>query len=115
MNFYWSLKSVPELAGLPARQRRRIHESCLRQHFIFASLTRRSLAAHLVFIASAGVIMTIGESILPMLGVHRSMWFSLILAALGIGVGRFLFSRIAIPSLRPFYSKLIESEHEHAA
>ena len=36
MSIYWSLKSVPELASLTRKQRRRVHEKCLRRHFFHA-------------------------------------------------------------------------------
>src|SRR4051812_9560024 len=99
---YWSLKSVPELALLPRKQRRRVHEQCLRRHFWGASATGRSVAAYLSLILSATVVVVGGTSILRALGIAHSFWITSGLAIIGLIIGEFIFSRVAIPAMRPF-------------
>lgn len=105
---YWTLKSVPELAPLPRKQRRRVHEQCLRRHFWGAPATRRSVAAYSSFILTVAVVVAGGESALRVLGVAYSFWTTLVLAFIGATLGSFIFSRIAIPVLRPLYQEFIK-------
>jgi len=105
---YWTLKSVPELAALTRKQRRRVHEQCLRHHFWYASATRRSITAYLSLIFTIVIVCIGGESVLSALGMADHFWSIYISAGIGFLAGSFVFSRIAIPVLRPFYHEFIE-------
>jgi hypothetical protein len=107
---YWTLKSVPELAQLPRKQRRRVHGQCLRRHFWGAPATRRSIAAYLSFILIVTLFVAGGDGILTELGVAHSFWITFALAFIGATVGSFVFSRVAIPVIRPFYQEFIERD-----
>jgi len=114
MSIYWSLKSVPELAPLTRKQRRRVHEQCLRRHFFRARATARSVSAYAAALLIAIIFAIVGASIPAGSGVARSVWF-IGLALVGFELGRFVLSRIAIPVLRPFYCEFIERDiREHA-
>ncbi len=110
MNIYWSLKSVPELAPLTRKQRRRVHEQCLQRHFFRARATGRSIFAFLSGLFIATVVLFLGASIPSSVGIPHSFWFLPISAMVGFGLGRFALSRIAIPVLRPFYREFIERD-----
>lgn len=110
MSIYWSLKSVPELAPLTGKQRRRVHEHCIRRHFWFARATRRSVFAYLAFLFTVVVFMAGGDTILRALGVAHRFWITLVLAYIGFFAANFIFSRIAIPLLRPFYQEFIQRD-----
>ena len=112
---YWTLKSVPELAPLPRKQRRRVHEQCLRRHFWFARATARSITAYAACILIAAGVVFLGVSIPPLFGVAYSFWFVLLSAWIGFEIGRFVFSRIAIPVLRPFYHEFIQTNETPVA
>src|SRR5271154_2330675 len=98
MQFYWSLKQVPELSGLSWLQRQRIFEVCRRRYLFAAPLTRPRLLAYsstpLIFFAS---LMLAG----PVLNLDDIRGGLLLLA--GVSLGWFVFSRTAINQLRPFY------------
>jgi NhaP-type Na+/H+ or K+/H+ antiporter len=111
MSIYWSLKSVPELAPLTRKQRRRVHERCLRRHFFAVRATARSISAYVAAIVIASVFIFLGASIPIPSGVARSICF-IISALVGFELGRFILSRIAIPVLRPFYREFIERDCE---
>ena len=113
MKIYWSLKSVPELAALTRKQRRRVHEQCLRRHFWLARATRRSVAAYLALFFTFLIIVAGGDSILSACGIAGSIWVTSGLALIGALAGWFVFSRIAIPILRPFYREFIERDERH--
>lgn len=112
MNIYWSLKSVPELAPLTRKQRRRVHAQCLRRHFFAARAAARSISAYLAAIVIASVFIYLGSTIPTAPGVVRGIAFALSVV-IGFELGRFVLSRIAIPVLRPFYSEFIERDFEH--
>ncbi len=57
-----------------------------------------------------GVLGIFGSSLLARVGVSDSGWCSIVALIFGMMLGWFLFTRIAIPSLRPFYTEFIESE-----
>jgi hypothetical protein len=111
VTIYWRLKSVPELASLTWKQRRRVHEQCLRRHLFHAPATCRSIIACLSHIFTVVIVLIGGNSVLGAFGVTRNycVWF--ILAGAGSLAGSFVFSRIAIPVLRPFYGEFAE-KHE---
>jgi hypothetical protein len=120
MKTYWRLKDVPELHGLTARERRRVHQECLRRHFNSARVTRRSLAAFFVLGLTLFISMFAGMRIPDLIHAtappsYLTNWDFLVLTVsaavmttIGFSIGRFLFSAIAIPALRPFYGELIE-------
>jgi hypothetical protein len=108
MRIYWSLKSVPELAALTRKERRRVHEECLRRHFWRAPASCRSITAHLAQIFILAGIMFVCISISGACGMKPNFWIFLVSAFIGMPAGSFVFSRIAIPVLRPFYREFIE-------
>lgn len=110
MSIYWSLKSVPELAPLTRKQRRRVHEQCLRRYFWGAPATRRSIVAYLILLFTVTSIAILGISLAKVFGWPDGTWLIGISALFGTIIGRYVFSRIAIPVLRPFYRKFIETE-----
>ncbi len=112
---YWTLKSVSELASLPRKQRRRVHEQCLRRHFWFARATTRSVTAYTASIVSVAAIVLLGITISEKLGLAHGTWFVFVLALIGFEVSRFVCSRIAIPVLRPFYHEFILTDEKHVA
>ena len=109
---YWTLKSIPELAPLPRKKRRRVHQQCLRHHFWGAPATRRSVAAYFAMIMTVTVVVVGGDSILSALGIAHSFWTIPVLAFIGVDIGSFIFSRVAIPAIRPFYREFIETDEE---
>jgi hypothetical protein len=112
MKIYWTLKSVPELAPLTEKQRRRVHMQCLRRHFWFAPTTGRSIVAYLSLILITVIILVVGGSILRAFGGAYIFWLDAVLAGIGFMAGSFVFSRIAIPVLRPFYHEFIERDEK---
>jgi hypothetical protein len=109
MSIYWSLKDVPELATLTRKQRRRVHERCLRRHFWSAPVTRRSIAAYFVLLVFLLGSLLAGISLSRVFGCPDNVWFIGTSAFFGTVVGKYIFSRIAIPVLRPFYHDFIQS------
>ena|SRR5207244_2422847 len=110
IHIYWRLKDVPELASLGPKERRRVHELCLRRHFLYTRPTRRSLAAFAAMLCCPISVGILGSDLLAR--VPSSAPFPYDIAAMTIGAmfGWFVFTRIAIPYLRPFYSNFVESE-----
>jgi hypothetical protein len=110
MSIYWSLKNVPELAPLTRQQRRRVHEQCLRQHFLFSQAPSRFILAALVFLLVIAGITTLGIfAAMAFLG-ELHLWHIFASALIGALVGSFVVSRIAIPVIRPFYREIIERD-----
>ena len=110
MSIYWSLKSVPELAPLTGKQRRRVHERCLQQHFFRAPATARSVSAFLAALFTAIIFVLLGIGIPLWFGLPKSFWHIPVSAMVGFGLGRFILSRIAIPVLRSFYREFMERD-----
>ncbi len=108
MRIYWSLKSVPELQALPRKERRRVHEECLRKHFFRAPATCRSITAFLARILISAFGMFICISVSGSFGMKPNFWVFLTSAFIVLPIGSFIFSLIAIPVLRPFYLGIIE-------
>lgn len=107
---YWLLRDVPELAGLSAGQKRQVHRLCVRRHFLFAPITWRSAFAYAASILSVVIFTVLGGYVSKLINVQTSIWFIICGAALGASVGTFLFSHIAIHSVRAFYPEIIEKE-----
>ena len=110
MSIYWSLRDVPELAPLTRKQRRRVHERCLRRYFWGAPITRRSITAYLVLLVFLLGSLLAGVSLSRVFGYPDSVWFIGTSALFGAVFGKYIFSRIAIPVLRPFYRDFIQRE-----
>jgi hypothetical protein len=108
MRIYWSLKSAPELAALTRKERRRVHEECLRRLFWHAPAGCRSITAYLAQMFILAGTMFVGISIFGAFGIKSNFWIFLALAFIGGPVGSFVFSQLAIPVLRPFYPELID-------
>ena len=107
MSIYWSLKSVPELAPLTRKQRRKVHEKCLQRYFFRAPATSRSVTAYFAAIFIASSFGFLGATIPSWFGILHGFWFILVGAMIGFEIDRFVLSRIAIPALRPFYREFI--------
>src|SRR5258705_767444 len=107
MSIYWSLKDVPELASLTPQQRGRVHESCLRRHFLSARATRKSVAIYAAFLLCSITLPLLATSVPELFGFQFSIWFTVIGGTVGGFAGWFLLSRLAIPFLRPFYREFI--------
>ena len=107
MTIYWSLKNVPELAPLTRKKRRQVHEQCLRRYFFRARATSRSIAAYLAAMFTASFFGFVGATIPSWFGISHGFWFIPFGAIIGFEIGRFVLSRIAIPTLRPFYREFI--------
>jgi len=109
MKIFWRLKDVPELAPLVPEERRRVHEVCLRRHFLCTRPTPRSAAAFVALLGCGISVGILGTALLARVGASDPLWN---IAAMTCGgmLGWFLFTRIAMPSLRPHYTEFIESE-----
>ena len=112
---YWTLKSVPELARLPRKERRRVHERCLRRHFLFGRATARSVTAYVISIFTVAIFVFLATTISQHFGIAYHSWFVFVSALVGFAIAHFVFSRIAIPVLRPFYRDFIEREQPDVA
>jgi hypothetical protein len=112
---YWTFKSVPELARLPRKERRRVHEQCLRRHFWLARATARSLTAYVASIFTTVIVVFLATSIPQIFGITYHLWFVLASAFVGFEIAGFVFSRIAIPVLRPFYYEFTQRDETHVA
>jgi len=97
---------VPELAPLGPKERRRVHEICLRRHFLCTRPTPRGIAAFVAFLGCSITVGILGNALLARVGASDSLWN---IAAMTIGpmLGWFLFTRIATPSLRPHYTEYL--------
>jgi hypothetical protein len=110
MRVYWSLKSVPELAALTRKERRRVHEECLRRYFLHGPASCRSITAFLAHIFICACCLVVSISIFGGFGMKPNFWVFLASAFICAPVGMFVFSRVAIPYLRPFYREFIEKK-----
>src|SRR6266571_8700088 len=106
MKIYWRLKKVPELAPLAQKERSRVHEICLRRHFLYTRPTPRGVVAFLAFLGCGITVGILGTALLARVGASDPLWN---IAAMTIGgvLGWFLFTRIAMPSLRPHYTEYL--------
>ena len=107
MTFYWSLKQVPEMIGLSREERRRVHRACYRQHTFKSP---RCIVALVVCGLCGGVGAAAGGLSHFVLGVPPSIWQPALGAAIGGGVGGFIFSQTVTSYLRPFYADYIKRE-----
>jgi hypothetical protein len=108
MSIYWSLKSVPELKALRPEERRRVHLECLREHFLHVPVTWRAATAFFSQILISAFGMYSGISIAESFGLKSNFWVCLAVTLIVLPIGSFVFSRIAIPVLRPFYPEFIQ-------
>src|SRR3954465_15169137 len=108
MQVYWSLKQIPELAGLSRRDRWRVFNGCGRKHHAFnARITHQNVIAYvLVFLVPfSGVVVS---SLL-----HFENYSDLLCTfplATGTMVGWFIYSRLQMNRLRPYYSEFVRKE-----
>ena len=94
MQIYWTLKSVPELSGLPTDdERRRVWRDAYRK------LTRRSWQFW-VSLVGFGLCVHIGDHIYYGIG-----------GLIGVVVGVFIFSQVQIHLARPYIRALLSPEH----
>ena len=109
MKIYWRLKEVPEFARLAPKERRRVHELCLRQYFLNA---RWGLLAYIVFLGSGVLVGVLTNDATARLSGSASLWLTGGAMTAGMMLGRYIFIRMAIPILRPFYGRFIEGNRE---
>lgn len=102
MKLYVRLKDVPELALLAPKQRRRVHDLCFQRYFLYAPPTRGSLTAYGLFLAISIFGGLLGSG-------GATSWGTLAPMVLATGLGLLVVRMVAIPGLRPFYKKYIES------
>lgn len=93
MQIYWSLKSIPELAELPASERGRIwrtaHWKIFRHWQVWLALGGCAIAA--------GLGSSLGE-----LTDYRIIGFTI-----GAGIGAFLYAQVAMHFARPHIRELL--------
>lgn len=94
---YWTLNQIPELAGLPARERGRRWRKAYR-------MTLRH-AATWAGLAACGLIAGLGAMVGGMLGGQPVG--AVLGAALGGGVGGLVFSQVAIAVARRRYRHIL--------
>jgi hypothetical protein len=92
MQIYWTLKSIPELSGLPIKERRRVWRAALRK----IRIRHWQYWASLVGIA---LCVEIGQHIYAHLG-----------GSIGAVVGAFIFSQVSIHLARPYIRDLLSDE-----
>ena len=96
MKVYWRLKSVPELQGLSARERRWVY----RRHAAKGMRNRRGVLVTLVYVTVFCLGMNANWLLFDMkLGPWKSLWVSvplLVLAFFILEVGRISFSRASM-------------------
>ena len=107
MTFYWSLKSVPELSGLSAPERRRVHRACYSRH---AFRSARCLIALGICGLCGGAGAAAGSFVHLLFGVPFSIWHVAIGGGIGGGLGGFYFGHTVTSYLRPFYADYIKTE-----
>ncbi len=110
MNFYWSLRNVPELAPLAKPERERVHDACLRRYVLKAPVTRRSLIAYAVSVCSPVALVAVMLLFENAVGGSAPLWLIVTVMSIGGNFGHFMFSRVAVPHLRQFYPEYIRSE-----
>jgi hypothetical protein len=107
MNYYLRLKHVPELQGLTAPQRSRVHRACYRQYGALSWKTQVGLLA-LGVCSGLGLVMG-GQVFMRMLG--WSFFPSMLLGSvIGIGSGYCIYWPILVNHLRPYYAEYIRTE-----
>ena len=93
MQIYWSLKSIPELAEIPERERGRLwraaHLRIFRHWQVWVALGGCAFAAAL------------GSSLGELTG------YSIIGFAIGAGIGAFLYAQVAMHFARPHIRELL--------
>jgi len=118
MSIYWSLRNVPELASLTRKQRGQVHEQCLQRYFFRAPANIRSVLAFLSAIFITSGFASLASRLPSWFGMPHKFWAIPLGAIVGMTIGRYVLSRIAIPTLRPFYHEFIKGDlvrSEHAA
>ncbi len=104
MKLYFTLAQIPELANLPARQRRLVHWTAYNQ---FCHEKRWSdivrLSRPLIFLGTPLLL----EVVLRPLGVRYPL---LVAVAIGVGLGIVYSCALFFERLRPYYRKYL-SEH----
>ncbi len=114
MKIYWSLRDVPELAHLPAGERQRVHDACLDRYFWRVPVTRASLGAYAALCLSAVIVVFVTIEVVWARTGTIYFWVGPMSAFLGVQSGLFIFSRLAIPNIRRYYSSFIQNNHSVA-
>jgi hypothetical protein len=91
MRFYWSLRSIPELAQLPANERGRAWREASRE-----AMRTTSVKAALILV---GVLAGLG-----------TMLFGIVGAAIGGGIGGLIFGQLATDRARPHLKAFAERQ-----
>lgn len=109
MKIYWSLKNVPELAGLSLPERLRVNCACRGQAF----KSRRCLAALGVCVLCCWLGMLVCIGLLWLFGCSPPVYLAVggvIGGAMGGGLGGLIYGQVVTGYLRPFYADYIKTE-----
>ena len=88
MQFYWSLRSIPELSGLPPSERRRAWRAAYCQSYNHWQTW--------VSVVGVGLFMMVGSNLGARIG-HQSIG-----ELIGVAVGGFVFSQVSMEFARPY-------------
>ena len=111
MQIYWSLKRVPEMAGLSHTERCQVHRACGRA---FVGSVQCYIAVIVCgFCGMAGAVG--GHYIHLAFGIPYSIWQVAVGCGIGGGVGGTVYCEFMLHYLRPFYADYIKSELRHDA
>jgi hypothetical protein len=94
MKIYWTLKSIPELSGLPSGERGRVWRAA---HW---KMMRHGHWQYWAGLVAFYLCLKIGEHIYDRIGGY-----------IGVAVGSFIFSQVSIHLARPYIRALLSLEH----
>jgi hypothetical protein len=95
MNIYWTLKSVPELSGLPSRERGRVWRAVSLKTF-------RHWEVWVALVVPMGLGVFLGNILSQPIGGMS-----------GAAIGGFVFSQVAVHFTRPYLRDYLLLEGDH--
>ncbi|RYD38118.1 MAG: hypothetical protein EOP86_01760 [Verrucomicrobiaceae bacterium] len=113
MRIYHSLKDIPELAALPPKERRRVHNACLLENYSF--LSRHGLMWLTFVCFCAGVGAALGFMLHRIVDSVSLRTCERVGAAVGYVFGGFVYGQMIHRKLRPHYAEFIRKEPKAAA
>jgi hypothetical protein len=118
MAFYYSLKSIPELAQLPAQMRWRAWFACVHKTFWHRQTWLALIAAEAPLFVFVGFLVWLEpSSYLPDLAESGHQWLPLALAGLGVlllsAPGILIFSNIQSEMIRPYLRDHLAASRSH--